>query len=76
MWDKQNGVPVNGDYPLNYNTTFAIELNTTVPIKPWQKDIRIMLEEDGVFTKNGLNYINGRQTKIYTIPRHKENIND
>jgi len=58
MWDSQEGVPVNGDYPLHINTVYAIELNTTVFIKPWKKDIRIMLEEDGIYNEQGLKYIN------------------
>ena len=45
MWDSQNGVAVNGDYPLHLNTAYAIELNTSVYIDEWKKDIRIMLEE-------------------------------
>jgi len=69
-------VPFNGDYPLNYNTVYAIELNTPVTISEWQKDVRIMLEEAGLFNEKGFGYVNGRQTKIYTIPRHKKNIND
>ena len=43
MWDSQDGVPVTGDYPLHFNTVYAIELNTTVHISEWNKDIRIML---------------------------------
>jgi len=49
MWDSQNGVAVNGDYPLHPNTSYAIELNTSVYITEWKKDIRIMLEEAGFF---------------------------
>ncbi len=64
MWDSQDGVPVNGDYPLHINTVYAIELNTTVKIKEWKKDIRIMLEEDGFFGEKGFRYVNGRQTDI------------
>ena len=67
MWDSQGGVPGSGDYPLYYNTVYAIELNTTVEIKEWNKDIRIMLEEDGFYGKNGFRYINGRQEKIKRI---------
>ena len=74
MWDQQNGVPFTGDYPLNYNTAYAIELNTTVYIEQWKRSIRIMLEEDGFFNENGFRYINGRQTKIYSIPRINTNI--
>ena len=27
MWDSQGGVPVQGDYPLHYDTAYSIELN-------------------------------------------------
>ena len=67
MWDSQGGVPGTGDYPLYYNTVYAIELNATVEIKEWNKDIRIMLEEDGFYGKNGFRYINGRQEEIKKI---------
>ena len=55
MWDSQNGVPFNGDYALHKNTVYAIELNTTVAIKEWNKDIRIMLEEAGFLVTVFLN---------------------
>jgi len=70
MWDSQNGVPFNGDYPLEKNTAYAIELNTTVYIKEWQKDIRIMLEEAGFFGDGVFEYVNKRQTKIKPIKIH------
>ncbi|WP_411894993.1 M24 family metallopeptidase [Winogradskyella sp. A2] len=72
MWDSQDGVPVNGDYPLHENTVYAIELNTTVTIPEWKRDIRIMLEEAGFWGPNGFRYVNGRQTKLLTIPRVKD----
>lgn len=67
MWDSQGGVPGTGDYPLYYDTVYAIELNTTVAIKEWNKDIRIMLEEAGFYGKNGFRYINSRQEKIRLV---------
>lgn len=67
MWDSQGGVPVNGDYPLYPNTVYAIELNTTVRIEPWDKDIRIMLEEAGFYGTNGFRYVNERQEAIIPI---------
>ncbi|MFQ3306240.1 MAG: Xaa-Pro aminopeptidase [Patiriisocius sp.] len=67
MWDSQNGVPFNGDYPLHKNTVYAIELNTTVAIKEWHKDIRIMLEEAGFFGDGVFEYVNERQTEIKSI---------
>ena len=72
MWDSQGGVPVTGDYPLHENTVYAIELNTTVNIPEWNRDIRIMLEEAGFWGTNGFRYVNGRQTKLLTIPRVKD----
>lgn len=72
MWDAQSGVDVNGDYPLHVNTVYAIELNTTVNIPEWKRDIRIMFEEAGFFGENGFRYVNGRQTKLLTIPRVKK----
>lgn len=72
MWDSQGGVPVNGDYPLHENTVYAIELNTTVNIPEWKRDIRIMLEEAGFWGADGFRYVNGRQTKLLTIPRVKD----
>ena len=67
MWDSQDGVPVNGDYPLYLNTVYAIELNTTVNIPEWNKDIRIMLEEAGFFGYYGFRYVNNRQESIKAI---------
>lgn len=67
MWDSQGGVPVNGDYPLHNNTVYAIELNVTVTLKEWQKDIRIMLEEAGYFGEGSHQYVNKRQEAIKPI---------
>ena len=69
MWDSQGGVPVTGDYPLHLNTAYSIELNAATYIKEWDKEIRIMLEEEAFFDKTGANYIDGRQSEIFMIPR-------
>lgn len=67
MWDSQEGVPVNGEYPLHRNTVYAIELNNTAYIKEWDKDVRIMLEEAGFYGPKGFRYVNKRQEKIKPI---------
>lgn len=67
MWDSQGGVPVRGDYPLHPNTTYAIELNVTVNIPAWNKNIRIMLEEAGFWGDGFFEYVNQRQTAIKPI---------
>ncbi|HNP95244.1 MAG TPA: M24 family metallopeptidase [Cyclobacteriaceae bacterium] len=74
MWDMQDGVPVTGDYPLHLNTAYSIELNCTVNIPEWKKDIRVMLEEDAYFDVRGVNYIDGRQTEIILIPKPMPNV--
>jgi hypothetical protein len=67
LWDMQQGVPGSGDYPLHYNTCYAIELNAAVFIKEWNKTIRIMLEQDAVFEKTGVRYFGGRQTQLHIV---------
>ncbi|MEL6943598.1 MAG: Xaa-Pro aminopeptidase, partial [Bacteroidota bacterium] len=69
LWDQQGGVPHKGDYPLYPNTAYSIELNTTVYLEEWKKDVRIMVEEDGFFDGENFRYIDGRQTELFLIPR-------
>ncbi|MGB3466280.1 MAG: M24 family metallopeptidase [Cyclobacteriaceae bacterium] len=69
LWDQQGGVPGAGDYPMYANTAYSIELNNGIYLKEWDKEIRIMLEEDAFFDGEELIYIDGRQTQIMTIPR-------
>lgn len=69
LWDQQQGVPVNGDYPLYANTAHSIELNAEVFIPEWNQSIRVMLEEDAFFDGEAVEYIDGRATEFYLIPR-------
>ena len=71
MWDSQEGVPIKGDVLMKYNTVYAIELNNKSFIKDWNKEVRIMLEEAGLFEENGFKYINGRQEEIILISSDK-----
>ena len=71
MWDSQGGVPIKGDVLMKYNTVYAIELNNKSFIKDWNKEVRIMLEEAGLFEENGFKYINGRQEEIILISSDK-----
>lgn len=71
MWDAQGGVMRDDGevYTLHPNTVYAIELNTTVKLVAWNRDIRVMLEEAGYFGPDGFRYVNGRQTQLHLIPR-------
>jgi Xaa-Pro aminopeptidase len=76
MWDSQGGVMKDDgeNYPLNPDTVYAIELNTTINIPEWNRDIRIMLEEAGFYGEEGFRYVNGRQTELLLIPRVTEHL--
>jgi Xaa-Pro aminopeptidase len=68
MWDKQDGVPGTGDHPLFDDTAYSIELNVTAKVPEWEnRDVRIALEQDAVFTKGGPRFLDQRQTKLILI---------
>jgi len=68
LWDRQDGVPVRGEYPLYYNTCYAIEMNNRHKVPEWDDmEVRIGLEEGGVFAKDGCKFIDGRQTQLFLI---------
>ncbi len=68
LWDNQVNVPGKGDYRLYYDTCYAIELNIRTNLAEWGgQEIRIALEQDGAFTRKGVYFIDGRQTKLHII---------
>ena len=67
MWDMQNGVPGSGDYKMNSNTCYSIELNALHNLKEWDQPVRVALEQNGFFNGTSFNYIDGRQTQIISI---------
>jgi len=69
LWNRQDGVPVREDYPLYYNTCYAIEMNNIYEVPEWDgQSVRMGLEEGGVYTKkDGCKFIDGRQTKLFII---------
>ena len=68
MWDKQEGVPGSGDYAMQPNTAYSIELTALVEIPEWsQEPMRMKLEEDGFFDGRQFNYIAPRQTEYHII---------
>lgn len=67
MWDMQNGVPGSGDYKMNSNTCYSIELNAMHQLNDWKSPVRIALEQNGCFNGKQFSYIDGRQTKIIPI---------
>ncbi|MGB3588788.1 MAG: M24 family metallopeptidase [Tunicatimonas sp.] len=73
LWDQQGGVPVKGDYPMYSNTAYSIELNAAVFIPEWDKEVRMMMEEDAFFDGKKVRYLDGRQKELFLIPRQRVN---
>lgn len=69
MWDKQEGVPGDGDYPMHANTAYSIELTAMVDVPDsWStKPMKMKLEQDGIFNGTSFRYIAGRQTEYHII---------
>ncbi len=75
MWDKQGGVKGPGDYPLFANTAYSIELFAATPVPEWgDKPVRIMLEEDGVYSNGQFYFLDGRQKELFVIPANRDNM--
>ncbi len=66
--DMQGGVPGMGDYPLYFDTCYAVELNVRAKVPEWgDQEIVMALEEDAAFTARSTHFLDGRQTSIRLI---------
>ncbi len=68
LWDQQDGVPGPGDYPVNADTAYSIELSVAVAVPEWaDQTVAIMLEEDAFFDGAGIGFLDGRQTELWLV---------
>lgn len=68
LWDRQNGVPGAGDYPLFDETVYSIELNVRCPVAEWDgQEVRIALEEDAALSGGRMRWLAGRQEALHLI---------
>ena len=68
LWDQQEGVAGEGDYPVYPDTAYSIELSVTAPVPEWGgQDVRFMLEEDAIFDGETISFLDGRQTELWLI---------
>jgi Xaa-Pro aminopeptidase len=68
LWDRQDGVPGNGDYPVFDHTCYSIELNVRHPVPEWDgQEVRIALEEDVILAGGKVSWLSGRQTALHVI---------
>ena len=67
-WDAQDGLPGIGEYELNDNTCYAIELYIKQPIPEWGgREFMMVLEQDAAFADGAFRWLLGRQTEFLTI---------
>lgn len=65
---EQTKCPGRGDVVMNYNTCYTVELSVTCPVKEWDnQEVTFPIEQDAVFTENGVIFLDGRQTKFHLI---------
>jgi len=70
MWDNQGDVPGTGDYPVNPDTAWSIELNIETTIPDWDgQTVLFKLEEDAVFDGERVRFLDGRQDRLHLVPR-------
>jgi hypothetical protein len=66
-WEQER-CPGRGDVKLEYNNSFTMELSVNGTFPEWgDQEIRMGLEQDVVFTRDGCRPIDGRQTEFYLI---------
>jgi hypothetical protein len=65
---KKGAISGAGDYPLFDDTCHSIELNVVKDVPEWGgQEVRMMLEEDAVYTGGKVHWLAGRQTKLHII---------
>ena len=70
MWDNQEARPRIGEYPINPNTAWSIELNVRQSVPEWDgKAVRFKSEEDAFFDGEQIRFMDGRQEALHLIPR-------
>jgi len=66
-WEQVNN-PGRGDVELVPNSCFTAEMSVTMPVPEWGGvDFRLPLEQDVAFTKDGVTFLDGRQTRFHLI---------
>lgn len=68
LWDAQNGVTGDGDYPVGNDTAWSIELAVEITIPEWGgQEGRVMLEENAFLEGGEVKLLDGRQEELWLI---------
>lgn len=69
LWDRQDGVPGQGDVPIRAGTWHSIELQATTSVPEWDdQPVRMMLEEEAELTPGGeMRWVLKRQSALHLV---------
>jgi hypothetical protein len=68
LWDNQEKVVGQGDYPIAANSGWSIELAVEFDVEEWGgQPAKIMLEEDAFVAADGATFLDGRQESFWLI---------
>lgn len=66
-WEQTNTGP-RGDIPMRYDTCYTVELSVTHAVPEWDgTEVTFALEQDASFTRDGVTFIDGRQTQLHLV---------
>lgn len=66
--EQQVAVPARGDYPLNDDTCYSIELNVRHPVPEWDnQSVTMALEENAMLSGGKMTWLDGRQERLHLI---------
>ena len=65
---EQVACPGRGDVKLVYDSCFTMELSVAGSVPEWHgEEVRLALEEDVIFTREGCRVVDTRQADFYLI---------
>jgi len=68
LWDNQDRVSGEGDYPIGQSTGWSIELAVEIEVYEWDgQPAKVMLEEDAFLGEDGVRFLDGRQEELWLI---------
>lgn len=68
LWDNQERVNGEGDYPIGESTGWSIELAVEIDVSEWDgQPAKVMLEEDAFLGEDGVRFLDGRQEELWLI---------
>lgn len=65
---EQNDTGGRGEVRMRHDTCYTVELSVTRPVPEWDdEEVTFALEQDASFTREGVIFIDGRQTALHLV---------